>query len=538
MQELNNQNHQIPKKSTLKRNLIGIAIFIGVTISRRQAGTSWFAIIISYAVWAVIIYFGYKFYKRSKTPVQTAGSPQPSQSQKTQDETQIHISNVSVVNPYAGIFVSGGAGSGKSKSIIEPIIYDAGKKGFTGVVYDFKFPELAKHVETAYKDNPNITRYYINFSQLDTTNYFNPIAPEYMTSSFFAIEFASSILQNLNPKSIKNADFWSNSAMMLLSAVFWYLREEQPECCTLPHAISMLTQDDFEGLIKMLQTNYECSDMVASLSTAMKSGASEQLAGVVSSLQTSLSKINTPEIYFVMAQGNDFDLNLNDPDTPSILTIGNNPALATSFGPVIGLMLTAVTKQLNQQNRLKSMILIDEFPTIYIPNVENIPATARSNKVATILACQDITQMVDKYGKEKSDTILANLGNQFYGRTTNPQTAQRVSQMFGKEDRLMASSSFTKGNMLTGTKASSSDSFSWQEKDLVKVQHVTNLNTGTFYAVLSEGSVKMGVEQFPLNKSFIQTDLPVLRSVQRQDIMENYKRVKEEVKSLMSSQIF
>src|SRR5690606_33468648 len=148
------------------------------------------------------------------------------------------------------------------------------------------------------------------------------------------------------------------------------------------------------------------------------------------------SKINTEEVYYLTTKS-DFSLDLNNPNSRGMLVIGNSPILATTYSPIIGLILTSISKQLNQQGKEKSIFMLDEFPTVYVPNVEQLPATARSNKVATILACQDIAQMVDKYGKEKADTILSNLGNQFYGRTTNPQTAQRVSQIFGKADKLM-----------------------------------------------------------------------------------------------------
>lgn len=179
--------------------------------------------------------------------------------------------------------------------------------------------------------------------------------------------------------------------MSLLSAVFWYLREERPEYCTLPHAISLITQPDNQCLVRLLQANEECADMVAPIFTAMSAKAENQLAGVVASLQVALGKINTPEIYYVTGQGGDFDLNLNDPEHPAILTLGNDPVLSGTYGPVIRLILTAITKLLNRPNKLPRMVLMDEFPTVFVPGIETLPATARSNQVATILACQDIT---------------------------------------------------------------------------------------------------------------------------------------------------
>lgn len=459
---------------------------------------------------------------------------------KTNEKAQAAALNLSInnsvdiINPYAGVFISGGAGAGKSKSIIEPLIADCGRKGFTGVVYDFKFPELASYVNTAY-EGKEIKTYYINFTDLTRSNRVNPIAPELMINESFAREFAFTILANLNPTMVSKPDFWSENSVTLLTAVFWYLREVYPEFCTLPHAISMVMGDDLEQLLNRLRSVPKCADMVAPIHMALKTGAQNQLAGVVSSLQISLSKINSTELYYLLTE-NDFDINLNNPTSKGILVIGNNPTLSSTYAPVIGLILTSISKLLNQQGKEKSVFMLDEFPTVYIPNIEQLPATARSNKVATILACQDIAQMVDKYGKEKADTILSNLGNQFYGRTTNPATAQRVSQMFGKSDKLMRTDSKNYESSLIGDlRKGSGESFAYQERDLVKVQDVANLNTGSFYTLVSEGSVRQGLSVIPINNNFKKTEILPFNSVTQWDLDQAFGKVKADVKYILGN---
>jgi hypothetical protein len=443
--------------------------------------------------------------------------------------------SVNIKNPYSGIFISGGAGSGKSKSLIEPIIYDAGIKNFTGVVYDFKYPELAKYVETAF-DSTKIDKRYVNFTDMNFTDRINPIEPGLMRNDSFAREFAFSILANLNPTMISKPDFWSDNSLALLSSVFWYLKINEPQYCTLPHAMSLILQPDLEALLNMLQSNEKCSDMIATILTAHKQGAQNQLSGVISTLQVALSKINTAEIYFVTSES-DFSLNLNDFLNKTILVVGNDPTLSETYSPVIGLILTSISKQLNQQDKAKSIFLIDEFPTVFIPKVEQLPATGRSNKVATILACQDIAQMVDKYGKDKSDTILSNLGNQFYGRTPNPDTAKRVSTLFGKTDKLIQSTNQSTSTEIFGTdrKNTRGSSYSYQERDLVKVQDVAQLNTGSFYTILSEGHIKQGKTTIPLNNTFVKSDLTQKRDVTDEQIENVFTRVKMEAKQILSN---
>lgn len=423
-----------------------------------------------------------------------------------------------ILNPYAGIFISGGAGSGKSKSLIEPLIKEAGEKNYTGVVYDFKFPELAGYVETAYK-NSDVARYYFNFDDLTRSHRINPIAPDLMIKESFAREFAYTILVNLNPQMISKPDFWSDNATSLLASTFWYLREKYPSYCTLPHAMAMVLQPNFKALLRELCSVPKCADMIAPIMTAYEQGADNQLAGVISSLQISLSKINSDEIYYLLTESN-VNLQLNNPESKGILTIGNNPQLSSTYAPILGLILTSVSKQLNRQGKEKSVFIIDEFPTVYIPNVEQLPATARSNKVATILACQDIAQLSDKYGREKSETILSNLGNQFYGRTPNPQTARRVSELFGKAEQVVISESqksteWFEKNISTSTR----------ETDIVKSQYVANLDTGSFFTILSEGNIRQGISHIPMDKNFNKSEILPFSSADEYDIRQAYKRV-------------
>ena len=406
---------------------------------------------------------------------------------------------------------------------------------FTGVVYDFKFPTLALHVAHAYEDQKGIEKYFVNFSDLSRSDTINPVSPNIMLNSSFAREFANTILSNINPQSIAKPDFWSDNSQAFLSSVLWFLREERPDYCTLPHAMAMVLASDTERLIKILKSNPQSKDMIQPIATAFEAGSSNQIAGVVSSLQVSLSKINTPEVYWVLGDVNGTcDLDLNSEEKPGILTIGNDPVLSSTYGPIIGLIITASAKLLNRQNKLKSMLLVDEFPTIYIPNVENLPATARSNKVATILACQDITQIVDKYGKQKSDTILSNLGNQFYGRTSNPDTALRVSKIFGKTDKLMESKSSNYAAGMFKQKRGTSNSFSYQERDIVKPQDVATLETGSFYVSLSEGLIKQGRIGVKVKNYYEPGVLAEINVVNNEQIKAKFLKIRMEAEAIVN----
>lgn len=442
---------------------------------------------------------------------------------KSNDLEFVINGRTTIKNPFAGIFISGGAGSGKSKSLIEPLIKEAGRKGYTGVVYDFKFPELAGYVNTAYQ-NSDIEPYFVNFTDLTRSHRINPISPELMSNDSYAREFAYSVLVNINPQMIKNSDFWNDTSVSLLASVFWYLKVQQPQYCTLPHAISMIVQPDIDALLATLSQVQKCKDMIAPVMSAYQLGAEKQLSGQIGTLQLSLDKINSDAIYYLMTSSS-FSLELNNTDKKGMLVLGNDPTLSSTFSPIIGLILTSVSKQLNRQNKEKSVFMIDEFPTVYIPNVEQLPATARSNKVATILACQDIAQLQDRYGREKSESVLNNLGNQFYGRTPSIDTAKRVQALFGTYDKQTISESVGE---------SVSHSYSERESNFVKLQDLANLNTGTFYTTLAEGKERQGVSAIPMDKRFVKTPIPVInKDISDRDIQSAVQQVKMDIEYIL-----
>lgn len=225
--------------------------------------------------------------------------------------------NVMLGNPFRGVFIAGGAGSGKSKSIIEPLIQQAGAAGLTGVLYDFKFPTLAEEVAGSYAGS-SVTPYYVNFTDLSRSNRVNPLAPELLTTASFAREAASTIITNLDPKAAQQRNFWVQSGEVLLAGCIWYLRRNHPEHCTLPAAVSMILENEPAQLLATLQTDEEVRGLIASIASASKS--ENTIAGVFSTIQNYLAVLNTPEIFWVMS-GQQVPFDLNQHETPGLLGV-------------------------------------------------------------------------------------------------------------------------------------------------------------------------------------------------------------------------
>ncbi|XOV92100.1 MAG: type IV secretory system conjugative DNA transfer family protein [Bacteroidota bacterium] len=455
-------------------------------------------------------------------------------------------SKLNIQNPQRGVLITGGAGAGKSQSIIIPLIYQLVQKNYTGLLYDYENPVLANHVWTAFRSFPNrkqekeVIDYYVNFTDLNRSHRLNPLDPRFMTNSSYAREYSTTILGNLNPEVITKKDFWIRSAEVLFAAVQWYLREEHPNYCTLPHAVSLILTDDIPKLLDLISVNDECAGMVTSIKAGLKS--ENQTAGVLATIQNSIASINTPEIFWVLS-GNDLTLDLNNPSEPKFLTIGNEPSLVDTYSPVISLIVSAALKQINRQNQQHSIILVDELPTVYIPNLERLPATARKNRVATVLCVQDFSQLEDKYGDKKTEVITSVLANQFFGKTTNPKTAERISKLYGKHDQefINTSSSQTKGYSTSGNPILGSDSQGRtisrstviQERDRVKPQELGNLLTGEFYGVLVDSDINEFKGRL-IEGSYDTEPIEQFNYISSSMVKSNYQRIKEEAVAILN----
>ena len=515
-------------------------IFIGGLISDvlRKYATS--NIFIAYPLFTLIFgmpifYLIYLFIKKPKT--QKADKfPTKKTSSNTENFTfKTKLGNIILENPFRGIYVQGGAGSGKSASVFEPIIKQIAQQEYTGILYDFKSPELTNKVRANYK-NSKVAFKNVDFKNPHQSDRINPIAPEYLTKSVIAIEYSQALVNNLIPESIKKADFWSNNTKMIIAGVIWWLKEEHPQHCTIPHVISLLLHTDIKLLLLKISQNYESGGMVSSLRQSLENEAQNQVAGILSTIQTAISQLNSKDVFWILSK-NDIDLGLNNPEKPTFLCLGNDSTLPKVYAPIISLIISVGIRQMNKPDQQKSVVLLDEAPTIYIPNIEQIPATARSNKIATIFGVQDFSQLVDNYGQDKAQIIISNLGNQFYGRVTNGKTAEMVKVLFSKEDRMFINQNTGTGSsgkvIHTQSTQSRSESETIQERDRVKVNDLVNLNPGEFFGIIAEGSPKEFLKtQFleDLAESEIDSKIPV----SDREMSDNYFRIIEESKNLLN----
>lgn len=443
--------------------------------------------------------------------------------------------DLSIVNPFRGVLIVGGAGSGKSKTFMYPIIRQCAEKGFTGVLYDFKSPELMNYAELCYNHSGSSVQVQkIDFKNTLNSQRVNPLA--YVQSAIHATNYTQAFIFNLMPEYIQKQDFWSRSMLSIFSGAIWYFRKNEPELATLPHIFAFFFSTSANRIVEILSQDNEIKGYISSLAEAVEQGAEKQVAGVLGTLKNAIGIYNTPDLFWILSK-DETNLNVNDPGNPTMLLVGNNSALADSYAPLCSLIITVSSKLMNEPGKEKSAIIVDESPTIYLPNFEQIPATARSNKVAVIVGAQDISQMNDKYGRDKTEVLISNLGNQFYGRTTNKETAERVVKMWGQQEDIVELNSKSGGKIGSAIGwygGGRNKSQSIQKRDRVKIQQMTTLEAGEFAGLLAEGSNKEFLEQIDLQEDPPGEVNPSGNDYTLEKAQENFEQIYSDVKGFLN----
>ena len=274
----------------------------------------------------------------------------------------------------------------------------------------------------------------------------------------------------------KQGDFFVESPIVLFAAIIWYLKiYENGKYCTFPHAIELLNKP-YSDIFTILTSYRELENYLSPFMDAWKGGAQDQLQGQIASAKIPLTRMISPQLYWVMT-GNDFSLDINNPKEPKILCVGNNPDRQNIYSAALGLYNSRIVKLINKKGQLKSTVIIDELPTIYFRGLDNLIATARSNKVAVCLGFQDFSQLNRDYGEKESKVIQNTVGNIFSGQVVG-ETAKTLSERFGKILQKRQSISINRQDVST--------SINTQLDSLIPASKISNLSQGTFVGSVSD----------------------------------------------------
>lgn len=451
---------------------------------------------------------------------------------------------INIVNPFRSLLVLGSPGSGKTFFCIQHVIKQHIRKGFTMLVYDFKYDDLSRIVynallknQQAYKVKPSFC--LINFDDLSRSHRCNPLDASTMFDITDATEASRTIMLGLNRQWIsKQGDFFVESPINFLTAVIWYLKKYQNgKFCTLPHAIELM-QEDYKELFPVLKSEPEIEVLINPFISAYQNDAMEQLEGQVASAKIGMARLSSPQLYWVLS-ATDFTLDINNPEDPKILCLANNPQKIQIYGAVLSLYVTRLIKLVNKKNQQKCSLIFDEFPTVYFNDIDSLVATARANLVATCLGLQDVSQLKKDYGADQAAVIMNIVGNIISGQVTG-ETAKNLSERFGKIMQVKESVSINR----TDTSISKSGQLDYA----IPPSKIAALSSGEFVGMVADDpheKIKLktfhceiinDVENLKAEEAGYEK-IPVFREISQQEVMDNYFQVKQDVKGIIEMEV-
>jgi hypothetical protein len=353
---------------------------------------------------------------------------------------------INIVNPFRGTLILGTPGSGKSYTFVNSYIRQLSAKGFCLAVYDFKFPDLANLTYYQFLKNKklgilpeNANFHVVNFSEVEKSIRFNPLKHEYIPTLAAAIETSQALIESLKKGSSTaegggNEQFFTQSAVNFLAAIIFFLSKyENGKYSDLPHVIAFMNQS-YDDIFTVLYSDIELHSILSAFRSAYVNKAFDQLEGQVGSARVQISRLATKESFWVLSEDKKKSINLkiSQRDNPCYLIIANSPETQEMNSALNALMLNRLVRLINSKGNLPSAIIIDELPTLYFHKIANLLSTARSNKVAVVLALQELPQLRNSYGKNGAAEVCAVIGNILAGSARDKETLDWLEKVFGK----------------------------------------------------------------------------------------------------------
>jgi hypothetical protein len=446
--------------------------------------------------------------------------------------------------PYKGTIIVGNPGGGKTRFFFTPILNQLIEQNFTGLVFDFKFPDLSRVAYHALKKHQGKLEkppafYVVNFDDLSRTHRCNPLDPASMHDISDALESAKIILLAINREWIRRqGDFFVESAISFITANIWFLRKfDDGKYCTLPHLIELI-QSDYSKLFSVLRSFPEIYTLIQVFVSAFLSDTLDQLEGQVASARIALSSLASPNLYYVLS-GSDFTLDINNPNDPKLVCMGSSPQKQMLYGAVLSLYISRTMKIINKTGQRPCFLVMDEFPQVYYPSIDSTLATGRQHLIAPFLGIQSIDQVRKEYGREMADVIF-NLPGNIFATISNGDTAKLVSERIGKILQTKTSYSIN-----------SRDSSTSQSENLdyaIPPSKISMLSSGEFVGILADSPTeKLTLKAFHCEvqpdtaweKEYAEhsENIPVIRQMGKNEVDDNFNQIKSDIQRILSRQM-
>jgi type IV secretory pathway TraG/TraD family ATPase VirD4 len=379
--------------------------------------------------------------------------------------------------------------------VVNPFIRQLIAKEFAVCLYDFKFPDLGHIAYYHYllaKQNgklKNFSFHVLNLDDVEKSRRVNPWRAEYIRSLADAAETAEALVEALKKgdRSGGSDQFFTQSAINFLASCIYFLSKHAAgKYSSFPHVLALLNRS-YEEIFNALISEPELRSLLSPFMTAYHAKAFDQLEGQVGTLKIFISRLATKETFWVFS-GDDFDLKISDRDKPGILVLANDPNTQNINSACYSIVINRLTKLINTKGNLPSALIIDEVPTLFVHKVENLIATARSNKVAVLMGLQELPQFNQQYGKDTAATITSVVGNVLSGSVRNKETLEWLERLFGKSKQV--------GEGLSIDRNKTSTSLNEKLEVLIPAGKIASLNSGEMVGVIAADAQENFTGQF------------------------------------------
>lgn len=449
---------------------------------------------------------------------------------------------INFVAPQRGTLILGSPGSGKTLAL-QHFIRQMIQKGYAMVLHDFKYDDLSRLAYNCFlryrNQYPAKAGFYnIQFDDLERSHRCNLLHPSTLSDINGAEEASRALLLGLNMDWIaRQGDFFVDSAIALVKALIWYLRLYKDGIfCSWPHVIE-LAQTPKNKLFTLLQAEPELQAIVRLFIEALTEDSSDQLSGQLASAMIGLSKLASPTMYYVLT-GNDLTLDVNNPEAPKVVTIGNNPQKSGVYGPLIAAYLNAINRLANRKGAHPMAEILEEFSTISVHTIDRTIATGRSNGIAVVLCLQNINQLRHTYGDKFADVVLNTCGNILSGQVTG-DSAKLLAERFGRtlQDRQSLTASYSDVQVTDSS----------QLEPVIPESRIASLSPGEFVGMVADTpdqpiALKAFCCRMEMDFSALDAEekgfqiLPIVRRLAPGEVDENFRRIRGEVQLLVESE--
>jgi type IV secretory pathway TraG/TraD family ATPase VirD4 len=331
-----------------------------------------------------------------------------------------------------GTTVCGAPGSGKTFSVIDPMIRSVIDQGFPICLYDFKFPGGQAEIHAAYARNKgyDVRIFAPGFEGSESCNLLDFLKSA--DDSETAGQIAKVLNKNFSLNGGKGGEdpFFQLSGDQLIKAVLQLAKlSEYPDFLTCQKILAL----DSSDLIDRVKAADISPWVKVSWDQFISMRESEKTAASVAAIASLMfTNFVSPDILPCLCGKSTIPLDL---EGKQMIIFGMDQNRRDIVGPILATVMHMIVVRNIAKKRVDPLaVFLDELPTIALPNLVNWLNESRSAGFCGVLGYQNMTQLEQAYGKETSRAILSGCNTKFIFNPGEYESAKYFSDYLGDEE--------------------------------------------------------------------------------------------------------